>query len=213
MSDHRLSRRQLAILETIEKHMTDRGFPPSVREIGDAVGLSSPSTVHSHLGTLEREGYLKRDPSKPRAIEVRWDPNTGAHDIERRPFRHVPLVGSVAAGTDVLAEQHIEETIPVPSDLTGEGDLFMLIVRGDSMIEAGILDGDYVVAKVQKTARAGDIIVVGIPGEEATVKTYSGDSTRKEMVLLPSNSTMEPMHFPTTEVEIFGKVVTVMRRL
>lgn len=213
MRTHRLSKRQRNILETIQSHMDERGYPPSVREIGDAVGLSSPSTVHTHLKTLEREGYLRRDPAKPRAIEVLWDPNLGAHNIERRPYKHVPLVGSVAAGTDVLAEEHIEETIPVPSDLCGEGDLFMLTVRGDSMIDAGILDGDYVVAKVQQTARPGDIIVVGIPGDEATVKTYSAESTRKEMVLLPHNPTMEPLHFPTTECEIFGKVVTVMRRL
>ena len=123
-----------------------------MREIGEAVGLTSPSTVHSHLNTLQRLGYLRRDPTKPRAIEVRWDPNSGAV-IERRPVRHVPLVGDVAAGTDVLAEENVEELLPVPADFTGEGELFMLRVRGDSMIEAGILDGDFVIAVQQADAK------------------------------------------------------------
>ena len=152
--------------------MRDRGYPPSVREIGEAIGLTSPSTVHSHLNTLQRLGYLRRDPTKPRAIEVRWDPNSGAV-MERRPVRHVPLVGDVAAGTDVLAEENVEELLPVPADFTGEGELFMLRVRGDSMIEAGILDGDYVIVVQQATAEKGDTIVAGIPGGEATVKHYS----------------------------------------
>ncbi|MFT7597736.1 MAG: repressor LexA [Acidimicrobiales bacterium] len=211
--EHKLSDRQKAILEFISDQMRDRGYPPSVREIAAEVGLTSPSTVHSHLATLQKHGYLERDPSKPRAIKVRWDSNTGASNIERRPVRHVPLVGSVAAGTDVLASEHIEETIPVPADLTGDGELFMLTVRGHSMIEAGILDGDFVVARVQTTARTGDIVVAGIPGEEATVKTYSLDNKRGKVVLLPSNSALQPMHFDPDEVEIFGKVVTVMRRL
>ena len=119
--------------------MRDRGYPPSVREIGEAVGLTSPSTVHSHLNTLERLGYLRRDPTKPRAIEVRWDSSSDAA-IERRPTRHVPLVGDVAAGTDVLAQENVEELLPLPADFTGDGDLFMLRVRGDSMIDAGILE-------------------------------------------------------------------------
>lgn len=213
MGDHQLTDRQRSILEFITQQMRDRGFPPSVREIGEAVGLTSPSTVHSHLATLQREGYLRRDPTKPRAIEVRWDQNSGASDIERRPVRHVPLVGNVAAGTDVLAEEHIEETLPVPADLTGDGDLFMLTVRGDSMINAGILDGDYVVARMQSTATNGDIVVAGIPGEEATVKTYRKDTAAKQIVLEPSNERLEPMRFAPNEVEIYGKVVTVMRRL
>ncbi len=213
MGEHKLTERQQSILEFISSQMRDRGFPPSVREIGAHVGLTSPSTVHSHLATLQREGYLRRDPSKPRAIEVRWDSNTGAHDVERRPVRHVPLVGSVAAGTDVLAEEHVEETYPVPADLTGDGDLFMLKVRGDSMIEAGILDGDFVIARVQSDAKNGDIVVAGIPGEEATVKTYSIDAKKGQIVLLPSNAALQPMRFDPGDVEIFGKVVTIMRRL
>jgi repressor LexA len=210
MADKRLSPRQREILEFIEAQARERGYPPSVREIGEAVGLTSPSTVHSHLNTLTRLGYLRRDPSKPRAIEVRWDPNSGAA-MERRPVRHVPLVGDVAAGTDVLAQENVEELLPVPLDFTGDGELFMLRVRGDSMIELGILDGDFVIAVQQATAKKGDIIVAGIPGGEATVKTYqpAGD----KLVLVPANSAMKPMEFAPDEVTIYGRVVTVMRRL
>ncbi|HMQ28994.1 MAG TPA: transcriptional repressor LexA, partial [Acidimicrobiales bacterium] len=162
-----LTDRQREILDFIDAQMRERGYPPSVREIGEAVGLTSPSTVHSHLATLQRYGFLRRDPTKPRALEVRYDPTSGAA-VERRPVRHVPLVGDVAAGTDVLAQQNIEETVPVSADLTGEGDLFMLRVRGDSMVEAGILDGDFVVARAQPDANQGDVVVAGIPGGEAT---------------------------------------------
>ncbi len=210
---HRLSDRQRSILEFISSEMRDRGYPPSVREIGAHVGLTSPSTVHSHLAKLQKEGYLRRDPAKPRAIEVLWDAASGATGIERRPFTHVPLVGSVAAGTDVLAQEHIEETIPVPTDFTGDGDLFMLTVRGDSMINAGILNGDFVVARVQSEAKTGDIVVAGIPGEEATVKGYYYDPRAKQVVLIPHNPSLKDMRFAPDEVTIFGKVVTVMRRL
>lgn len=213
MGKHQLSDRQLSILEFITAQMRDRGFPPSVREIGEAVGLQSPSTVHAHLATLQREGYLRRDPTKPRAIEVRWDPNSGSADVERRPVRHVPLVGTVAAGTDVLAEEHIEESLPLPADLTGDGDLFMLTVRGDSMIDKGIFDGDFVVVRSQSTAKNDEIVVAGIPGEEATVKTYRTDSSSKQVILEPANERLDPMVFAPDEVTIFGKVVTVMRRL
>jgi repressor LexA len=210
VTESALTPRQRQILEIIESYMRDRGYPPSVRDIGEAVGLTSPSTVHTHLKALQRHGYLRRDPTKPRAIEVRWDPNSDAV-IERRPARHVPLVGDVAAGTDVLAQENVEELLPLPADFTGEGDLFMLRVRGDSMIDAGILDGDYVVARAQDHAEKGDVVVAGIPGEEATVKTFS--RTRDKVVLLPANSRLEPMEFPANEVEVFGKVVTVLRRL
>ena len=211
MGEHQLTKRQHAILQFIEQQMRGRGYPPSVREIGAEVGLTSPSSVHSHLATLQRHGYLMRDPSKPRALKVMWDPVSGAVDVERRPVRHVPLVGQVAAGTDVLAQEHIEEMLPVATDLTGEGDLFMLTVRGDSMIEAGILDGDLVVARVQRTAENGDIVVAGIPGDEATVKTYT--KRKGKIVLLPANSSLEPMELDPDEVQLFGRVVTVMRRL
>jgi repressor LexA len=210
MADKRLTPRQREILEFIEAQSRERGYPPSVREIGEAVGLTSPSTVHSHLNSLSRMGFLRRDPSKPRAIEVRWDPNSGAA-MERRPVRHVPLVGDVAAGTDVLAQENVEELLPVPLDFTGDGELFMLRVRGDSMIELGILDGDFVIAVQQTSAKKGDIVVAGIPGGEATVKTYqpAGD----KVILIPANSTMKPMEFGPDEVTIYGRVVTVMRRL
>ncbi|MDG2112657.1 MAG: transcriptional repressor LexA, partial [Actinomycetota bacterium] len=171
MTDHVLTDRQRSILEFLEATMRERGFPPSVREIGAAVGLNSPSTVHSHLAQLEAAGYLRRDPTKPRAIEVCFDASSGAI-AERRPTRHVPLIGDVAAGTDVLANENVEELMPLPEDFTGEGELFMLRVRGESMIDAGILDGDFVVVRRQHTATDGEIIVAGIPGEEATVKTY-----------------------------------------
>ena len=206
-----ITKRQQQILVVIEEHQRTRGFPPSVREIGEAVGLTSPSSVHAHLATLQRLGYLVRDPTKPRAIEVRWDPNSGAA-VERRPVRHVPLVGEVAAGTDVLAHENVTETMPLPADLTGDGELFMLRVRGDSMIEAGILDGDYVVVRSEQTASRGDIVVAGIPGEEATVKTL-GATSGGEIVLEPANAALEPMHLPADEVQIFGVVVTVMRKL
>jgi repressor LexA len=205
-----LTARQREVLQIIEQHMRERGYPPSVREIGEAVGLTSPSTVHAHLAALQRRGYLRRDPTKPRAIEVRWDPNSDVA-MDRRPVRHVPLVGDVAAGTDVLAQENVEEILPLPADFTGEGDLFMLRVRGDSMIEAGILDGDFVVCRAQSKAENGEIVVAGIPGDEATVKTFTtqGDS----IVLLPANPGLDPMQFAPEDVHVYGRVVTVLRRL
>ena len=210
MADVQLTARQRQILDVIERHLRIRGYPPSVREIGEAVGLTSPSTVHTHLSTLQRLGYLRRDPSKPRAIEVRYEAMAGGQ-LERRPVRNVPLVGDVAAGTDVLAQENIEETLPLPADFTGEGDLFMLRVRGDSMIEAAIVDGDYVVCRAQTTADNGDIVVAGIPDGEATIKTY--DSGDGRVTLIPANSTMKPMEFAPDDVTLYGRVVTVMRRL
>jgi repressor LexA len=206
-----LTGKRREILEFIESQLRERGFPPSVREIGEAVGLTSSSTVHAHLATLQRQGYLRRDPTKPRAIEVRWDPTSGAGSIDRRPVRHVPLVGDVAAGTDVLAQENVEEVLPLPEDFTGAGQLFMLRVRGDSMIEAGILDGDHVVVRQQPQADKGDVVVAGIPGGEATVKTYSRKGGK--VVLVPANSRLQPMELDPADVTIYGKVVTVLRRL
>jgi repressor LexA len=206
-----LTPRQRQILEFIDAEVRQRGFPPSVREIGQAVGLTSTSTVHAHLETLQEKGYLRRDPTKPRAIEVHWESASGAQ-LERRPARHVPLVGHVAAGTGVLAAENVEEILPVPEDLTGDGELFMLKVRGDSMIDAGILDGDFVVVRHQPTAEPGDIVVAGIPGEEATVKTLA--STKGgQIVLKPANPGLTDLVYPADQVTIFGRVVTVMRRL
>ncbi len=210
MARTKLSERQRQILQFIVDEHRDRGFPPSVREIGLAVGLTSPSTVHNHLNILERRGYIRRDPTKPRAIEVCYDPGSGA-TAERRPVNHVPLVGDVAAGANVLAQENVEELVPVPADLTGEGTLFMLRVRGDSMIEAGILDGDFVVVRQQPDASDGEIVVAGIPGEEATVKTLRREAG--EVILVPANPALSPVRYPGEDVSIFGKVVTVLRRL
>ena len=210
MTDSELTGKRREILDFIAAQLRERGYPPSVREIGEAVGLTSSSTVHAHLTTLQKQGFLRRDPTKPRAIEVRYDATSGAA-IERRPTRHVPLVGDVAAGTDVLAHENVEELLPLPEDFTGDGQLFMLRVRGDSMIEAGILDGDFVVVRHQEEADKGDIVVAGIPGEEATVKTY----TRKggKVVLQPANARLDAMVYDPRDVTVFGKVVTVLRRL
>ena len=205
-----LTPRQRQVLEFIDSEVRHRGYPPSVREIGEAVGLSSSSTVHAHLETLQKLGFLRRDPTKPRAIEVRYDPATGSQ-AERRPVRHVPLIGDVAAGTGVLSEERVEEVLPLPQDFTGDGNLFMLRVRGDSMVGAGILDGDFVVVRQESEVRNGDIIVAGIPGEEATVKTYRKEGA--EIILTPHNPRLEPMRFPASDVVVFGKVVTVLRRL
>jgi repressor LexA len=205
-----LTERQRQVLEFIDTEVRRRGYPPSVREIGEAVGLSSSSTVHAHLAALQDKGFLTRDPTKPRAIEVRFEPESGAA-VERRPVRHVPLVGDVAAGTGVLAAENVEETLPVPEDFTGDGTLFMLRVRGDSMIDAGIFDGDYVVVRHQESADPGDTVVAGIPGEEGTVKTFL--RRRNKIVLRPENDAMDELVYDPDDVRIYGKVVTVLRRL
>jgi repressor LexA len=207
VTDATLTPRQREILVMIDQSMRDRGYPPSVREIGEAVGLTSPSTVHTHLSTLQRLGFLRRDPTKPLAIEVRWDPNSGAV-LERRPVRHVPLVGDVAAGTDVLAQENVEELLPLPVDFCGDGELFMLRVRGDSMIDAGILDGDWVVVRQQPTAENGEIVAAMIDGE-ATVKALRLSGRLVELV--PRNPAYEVI--PGDQAVILGKVVTVLRRL
>jgi repressor LexA len=181
-----LSSRQQEILEFIDAQTRERGYPPSVREIGSAVGLTSPSTVHSHLATLQDRGYLRRDPSKPRALEVCLDPVSGAA-VDRGTARHIPLVGEVAAGTDVLAHENIMESVPMPVEFTGEGDLFMLRVRGESMIGAGI------------------------PGDEGTVKYFERDG--ETVVLVPANPAFQELRYPSDEVTIFGLVVTVLRRI
>lgn len=205
-----LTGKRREILEFIARQQAERGYPPSVREIGEAVGLTSSSTVHAHLATLQKQGLIRKDPTKPRAIEIRWDPASGG-SAERRPVKHIPLVGDIAAGTDVLAQENIEELLPLPEDFTGEGELFMLRVRGDSMIEKGILDGDYVVVRQTSEARKGDIVAAGIPGEEATVKTFSRKGNK--IVLLPANPRLAPMEFDAADVTVFGKVVTVLRRM
>jgi repressor LexA len=200
-----LSGKRLQILHYIADCQRDRGYPPSVREIGEAVGLASSATVHTHLAVLQREGYLSRDPSKPRAIQVHFDQDSSTR-LTASAVRNVPLVGDVAAGTGVLAEENVEELLPMPEQFTGSGPSFMLRVRGDSMI------GDYVVVHQQPEAENGDVVVAGINDGEATVKTFSRKSG--QVVLLPANAAYEPMVFDQPDqVTIFGKVVTVVRQL
>jgi repressor LexA len=206
-----LSGKRLQILNYIADCQRDRGYPPSVREIGEAVGLASSATVHTHLAVLQREGYLSRDPSKPRAIQVHFDQDSSTR-LTASAVRNVPLVGDVAAGTGVLAEENVEELLPMPEQFTGKGPSFMLRVRGDSMIDAGIFDGDYVVVHQQPEANNGDVVVAGINDGEATVKTFARKEGR--VVLTPANAAYEPMVFDQPDqVTIFGKVVTVVRQL
>ncbi len=203
-----LSAKRAEILECIARCQRERGYPPSVREIAEAVGLSSTATVHNHLAVLQREGYLRRDPTKPRAIQV-FAPDAAGAPVA--PVRPVPLVGQVAAGVGVLAEENVEEHVPLPKDLTGSGTLFMLRVRGDSMINDGIFDGDLVVVRQQPDAENGDVVVAGISDGEATVKRFS--RRRGKVVLTPANDDLQPMVLSPDAVTIFGKVVTVLRRL
>lgn len=210
MADSALSGKRRQILEFIAEQVRERGYPPSVREIGEAVGLTSSSTVHSHLQVLQQQGYLQRDPTKPRAIVVSFEPASGAQ-LPVRPVAHVPLVGNVAAGTGVLAEENVEEVLPLPAEFTGSGQLFMLKVRGESMRNAGIFDGDYVVVRSQHDAQPGDVVVAGLNDEEATVKTFR--RRRNKVVLQPANPDFDEIELSPEDVAIYGKVVTVLRRL
>jgi len=204
-----LTDRQRDILSYIHEHVNERGYPPSVREIGEAVGLSSPSTVHSHLRSLQEKGYLRTDPTKPRTIELRWDPDSRT-SVERQPVRNVPLVGRIAAGAPILAAENVEEVYPLPQEFAGEGTLFMLTVKGDSMVDAGILDGDYVVVRQQPVARNGEIVAALVDGEEATVKRFHLKGNT--VILEPANPRLKPITY-TDGVEVLGKVVSVLRRL
>lgn len=209
-----LTDRQRQTLEYIAETVSERGYPPSVREVCEALGLASSSTVHSHLQALQRKGYLRIDPTKPRAIEVLFDADTGLA-AERRPARSVPLLGRIAAGTPILAEEQVEEIYPMPADLVGDGNTFMLEVRGDSMIEAGIFDGDYVIVRQQPTARSGEIVAAMVPSEtgdfaEATVKRIRHRGSA--IVLEPANPHLAPYEAPPG-TEILGKVVAVFRKL
>lgn len=202
-----LSRRQQQILDLIKTTVAERGYPPSVREIGEHLGLRSPSTVHSHLSALVAAGCLRRDPSKPRAIEV-IDGSRPAPELHRDGVRDIPLVGRIAAGSPILAEEQIEAVMPLPESIVGSGPLFMLTVRGESMIEAGILDGDLVVVRSQQDAANGEIVAALVDGEEATVKRFEKKDGR--VILHAENPHFEPMVF-TDGVEILGKVVAVFR--
>lgn len=207
-----LTKRQQQILDYIRSEIHRRGYPPSVREIGDAVGLSSSSTVHSHLNALENKGFIRRDPTKPRALEV-LDFRDSDSAIDFGQVRAVPVVGQVAAGQPILAAENIEATLPLPAEFAGE-QTFILKVRGESMIEAGILNGDLVVVRQQETANNGEIVVAVIADEvsgepEATVKTFYREADR--IRLQPQNSTMDPIY--ARDVTILGKVVALFRHL
>ena len=203
----KLSPRQQAILNYIKKEVEEKGYPPSVREIGEAVGLASSSTVHGHLSRLEKKGFIRRDPTKPRAIEILDRPMT-----ERRAESEtvmVPLVGKVTAGEPITAVENIDEYVPLPKKMVSGGKHFILSVQGDSMINAGILDKDYVIVRQQPTADNGDIVVAMTPDEEATVKRFYKE---KDYVRLqPENDLMEPILLP--RVTILGKVVGLIRHI
>jgi repressor LexA len=216
-----LSDKQLAILDVIQRSVSTRGYPPSMREIGDAVGLSSLSSVTHQLGQLELSGYLRRDPNRPRAMEVLIDLPTiegggTAFDQSGTPESTisvgdavmVPLVGRIAAGIPITADQQIDEVFPLPRQLTGKGELFMLKVVGESMIDAAICDGDWVVVRQQKTAENGDIVAAMLDNE-ATVKVFR--QRDGHTWLLPRNSNFEPIL--GDHAEVLGKVVTVLRSL
>lgn len=210
-----LSDKQLAILDVIQRSVSARGYPPSMREIGDAVGLSSLSSVTHQLGQLELSGYLRRDPNRPRAMEVLIDlPSIDTDDVAENSGPSVgdavmvPLVGRIAAGIPITADQQIDEVFPLPRQLTGKGELFMLKVVGESMIDAAICDGDWVVVRQQKTAENGDIVAAMLDNE-ATVKVFR--QRDGHTWLLPRNSNFEPI--VGDHAEVLGKVVTVLRAL
>ncbi|CAH0121150.1 MULTISPECIES: transcriptional repressor LexA [unclassified Paenibacillus] len=202
----KLSNRQQAILEFIRNEVRAKGYPPSVREIGEAVGLASSSTVHGHLDRLEKKGLIRRDPTKPRAIEI-----LGQEDEQTHLYTHsitkVPVVGKVTAGMPITATENIEDYFPLPEHFVGDHNVFMLSVIGDSMIEAGIHNGDYVIVRQQQTADNGDIVVAMTEDDEATVKTFYKE--KDHIRLQPENATMEPIRL--NHVTILGKVIGVFR--
>jgi repressor LexA len=213
--DAGLTERQRTILEVIRASVTSRGYPPSIREIGDAVGLTSTSSVAHQLGTLEGKGYLRRDANRPRAVDVRGA-DEGAHivttdvsgsDALPEPT-FVPVLGRIAAGGPILAEEAVEDVFPLPRELVGEGSLFLLKVVGDSMVDAAICDGDWVVVRQQNVADNGDIVAAMIDGE-ATVKTFK--RTRGQVWLMPHNPAFDPI--PGNDAAVLGKVVTVIRKI
>ena len=206
-----LTGRQQEIWKFLTDYVDEHGYPPTVREIGEAVGLASPSTVHAHLANLERAGLIKRDPTKPRALELRRDPKSGASRTE--DLHKLPLLGEIAAGGPLLAEQNVEDYLAVPEPLARGGEEFLLRVKGDSMIDAGILEGDIVVVRRQQDANDGDI-VVALAGadelaDEATVKRLFRENGRVR--LQPENQAMEPIY--AEHVQILGKVTGVFRTL
>jgi len=214
--DSDLTERQRTILDVIRASVTTRGYPPSIREIGDAVGLTSTSSVAHQLRTLERKGYLRRDPNRPRAVDVR-----GSHDADGPTVTtevsgsdalpdptYVPVLGRIAAGGPILAEEAVEDVFPLPRELVGEGSLFLLKVVGESMVDAAICDGDWVVIRQQSVADNGDIVAAIIDGE-ATMKTFK--RTRGQVWLMPHNPAFDPI--PGNDAAVLGKIVTVIRKI
>jgi repressor LexA len=208
-----LTGRQQEIWKFLTEYVDEHGYPPTVREIGEAVGLASPSTVHAHLANLERAGLIKRDPTKPRALELRRDPKPSAQPQQADDVHRLPLVGEIAAGGPLLADQNVEEYLAVPEPLARGGEEFLLRVKGDSMVNAGILDGDIVVVRREQTARDGEI-VVALAGDqewadEATVKRFFRENGRVR--LQPENDSLEPIY--ADHVQVLGIVTGVFRTL
>jgi len=203
MVELNLTKRQQEIFDFVKRYAGEHGYPPTVRDIGQAIGLTSSSTVHAHLANLEKLGLLRRDPTKPRAIEVLVDKAKQAVAPSG-----LPLVGQVAAGSPVLAEQNIEEYVPVPGIAGGDEGEFILRVKGDSMIDAGILEGDHVIVRRQDSASDGEI-VVALVGEEATVKRFYRE--KDHVRLQPENAALDPIR--TRDVQVLGRVVGVCRRM
>ena len=208
-----LTDRQQEIWNFLTQYVDEHGYPPTVREIGEAVGLASPSTVHAHLANLERVGLIKRDPTKPRALELRRDPKPHPASATPDDVHRLPLVGEIAAGGPLLADQNVEDYVAVPEPLARGGEEFLLRIKGDSMVDAGILEGDIVVVRREQTARDGEI-VVALAGEdetveEATVKRFFRENGR--IRLQPENESMEPIY--ADHVQILGIVTGVFRSL
>ncbi|HOA41724.1 MAG TPA: transcriptional repressor LexA [Halanaerobiales bacterium] len=203
-----LTERQQAILSFIKKEIQDKGYPPSVREIGEAVGLKSPASVHSHLKSLEKLNFIRRDPSKPRAIEVLYD-SSDITSLEKEMIQ-IPVVGKITAGQPIFADENIEDYFPVPVDYLSSSakDLFILEVKGESMIEAGIFDGDYVIAQKQNYANNNDI-VIALTEDGATVKRFFKE--KDHICLQPENTSMKPIII--NDVYILGKVIGLYRKL
>ncbi|WP_188455619.1 transcriptional repressor LexA [Virgibacillus oceani] len=204
----KLSKRQEMILDYIKDQVSKKGYPPSVREIAEAVGLASSSTVHGHLARIESKGYIRRDPTKPRAIEIL--DLSDESNIPREEARYAPVIGKVTAGIPITAVENIEEFIPLPiSSAAPDDNLYVLVIEGESMIEAGILDGDKVVVKQQSTAQNGDIVVAMTEDDEATVKRFFKE--KDHIRLQPENATMDPLIFKN--VTILGKVIGLHRTI
>lgn len=203
MPNGRITDKQKAILDYIKKEIMDHGYPPSVREICEAVNLKSTSSVHSHLETLEKNGYIRRDPTKPRAIEIMDDT---FYNVQRRELTNVPVIGRVAAGMPILAEENITEYLPIPVDYLPNEETFILIVKGDSMVNIGIYEGDRILVKKQNTASNNDIVVALID-DSATVKRFFKEDGHYR--LQPENDFMEPII--VDHVEILGKVIGLIR--